>query len=600
MAMQKAGHARWWIILCAIATVNLRAGEQWFAIRTPHFCVLTTGSRSRGQWWARQFETFRLGLQQVFPAEAGRLQPVTIVLFQNQRQFKPYALLRKGKVARIGGYFARAQDTNLIALPVDDVDENTRLVVFHEATHWYLSAAPVPVPSWLNEGIAEVYSTFASGDDDHFQIGHALPWHVHFLRTGHFVPLARIIATSPHSLAYNDDDRTGQFYAESWLFVHWVLFGLHSPGPASLSRYLQLQAAGQPEDTAFAAAFGGSHEEVTRRCEKYLDDGSYVQLTCAVKDADRPKLQPAELASEAEVALALGWLKSTARGEEEALPLFQRAVERAPDSVPAWEALGYTELALQQRDAALTAFDHACAGGSTHALVWHNRAALRMGEAAGADVIVHTEDGTDFAPAAADWRHALDLDPACEPAYAGLAGIVYATEPFDPEDVARMERGHRRFPDNADIAVGLASVLLRTSRRSEGLAALQAMLAKGDLSGMHRRAAEDVAEHEQMKELERRLRDLFDRKNYPAAKALAEETLKQDLSASARAFVMKAARQADLFNRVDAAVDLLNQGKPGEARAMLEALHDKFMAPMMRHEVDRLIAACSAAAPAGP
>ena len=60
----------------------------------------------------------------------------------------------------MAGYFARQETWAVIGMAerLDDVE--TRQTIFHEGVHWVVSVYPRYLPLCLNEGLAEVFSTF--------------------------------------------------------------------------------------------------------------------------------------------------------------------------------------------------------------------------------------------------------------------------------------------------------------------------------------------------------------------------------------------------------------------------------------------------------
>ena len=51
-----------------------------------------------------------------------------------------------------------------------------RRTIFHEGVHWFLSGTKTRNPVWLDEGLAEVFSTFRA-EKDRAAWGQAIPEH---------------------------------------------------------------------------------------------------------------------------------------------------------------------------------------------------------------------------------------------------------------------------------------------------------------------------------------------------------------------------------------------------------------------------------------
>ena len=73
-------------------------------------------------------------------------------------RFKPRD--QQGRVREfVGAYFAAHPDVNYMVMPAR-YDGSTLSTLFHEYTHYVVYRNLSSVPAWLNEGLAEFYSTF--------------------------------------------------------------------------------------------------------------------------------------------------------------------------------------------------------------------------------------------------------------------------------------------------------------------------------------------------------------------------------------------------------------------------------------------------------
>jgi tetratricopeptide (TPR) repeat protein len=583
------------LCLAAGALATAKAPE-WTVVNTPHFTVLTSGAVSAAQTWAEELERFRLGLGRIMPANAARLRPVVVVVFPTDKAFRPYKILQNGKPAAIGGYFSRSDSVNAISLAQDSDPKETRRIIFHEATHWFLSTRDEPLPEWLEEGIAEVFSTFAA-DEKQFTVGDAIGGHVRYLRAEGLPPLRQLLGTSRGKMNYNDLDRTGQFYAGSWLFAHWVTFGAKAPGEASLARYLELMKSSRDPEAAFAGAFGGDYAAVDRLVLRYLLDGRYVRRRFALP-AEPLAIAAPRPATEGEVEYALGALLLGARGPAAGLPRLRRAAELDAGNPRGWEVLGFAQLRLNDHGAALAAFDHATAAGSRLALVWSNRAALRQETEHAPGDLMRTTDESEFLRDAEDYRRAIELDPRCLHAYQGLAGVVYGLEPRDARDLARLEQGVRLFPTDVWVAMGRAVARLRSDAPAEGEAELRRLLAEtSGLPATVRRLGESALEGERLKVLYAHIGRLNGQRRFAELvgeldAALADGTISTQNRSSLRAI----RRETDQMRRLDDAVKALNSGRSDEAAALLRAVLAEPPATwIIRKEAQRLLQAAAVA-----
>src|ERR1044072_1025091 len=175
--------------LLLLAPASSSAKETWTKLKSKNFTVVSNASEREMRKLAVKLEQFRYVISLLLP----RVQietPVTttVILFKSHETFKPFKPLYKGKVREnIGGYFLASQDGNYIALTSELGIATPYQVIFHEYTHFILDNNLPNVPVWLDEGLAEYYSTFSTSDDElKARVGDPIGWHIQTLRDGGF------------------------------------------------------------------------------------------------------------------------------------------------------------------------------------------------------------------------------------------------------------------------------------------------------------------------------------------------------------------------------------------------------------------------------
>ena len=148
----------------------------------------------------------------------------------------------------------------------------TYRVIFHEYTHLLVNQNIHRLPLWLNEGLAEFYSTFDGSEDDaRLIIGRPIPEHVNLLRgLGALIPMNKFIDPQAMKDLYRDDRLTARFYAQSWLLAHYFLLGdklAHRPQLASFVNGLQ---TGEAPDAVFRRVFGSDLDPLDRALGQYV------------------------------------------------------------------------------------------------------------------------------------------------------------------------------------------------------------------------------------------------------------------------------------------------------------------------------------------
>lgn len=246
-------------VLAALAAILLIAtavaAPKWHTLQAPHCLIVSQLSEHDTRKWATQFEQFTAAVRGVIRIDDRFLPPLTVVLFADRGKFAPYCpRTAAGKKRDVAGYFANRDTWSVIGLAESFNNQATRHVVLHESTHWLVSATATELPLWLNEGFAEVFSTFEV-KKDYGLLGRPLDYHVATLARSDWVPLLQLMFTSRSSPFYTDSNRNAVFYAESWLFVHQLLFKDRAAGYAALNRFFDARLHGADQLAAFQSSF---------------------------------------------------------------------------------------------------------------------------------------------------------------------------------------------------------------------------------------------------------------------------------------------------------------------------------------------------------
>jgi tetratricopeptide (TPR) repeat protein len=584
----------WLMRLVAIAIVTAgfaRAEEKtWVKVTTEHFTILTPAGEPVARKWAIELEQFRRGLQAAVPVPVERLRPVTVVLFKENRAMEPFAPLENGHPVKIGGFFVRANDVNTIMLSVARNDAETRHVIFHEAVHWHLSAREGFMPLWLAEGLAEVYATFEAPNTRTYAFGAAFETHVARLREESLLPLPKLVGIGRDSLLYNEGTRTSIFYAQSWAFVHFLLFGEKSPGMAAVQRYLELLPVVRSPDEAFLTAFGSSYAALEQQLRRYIAGGRYHKHIYARSTDDIARRLKLSAAAPADIELAQGSLLLGARSPEDAEPYLGRAASLAPSDARAWELLGHIAVRRRDYSSALVFLTKAVAAGSTSYLVHHNLAVSRLPELIQPWMPNPSIDPQVLDAAAEDFRKAIQLSPSYIQSYEGLAGVARGMATFLPGDLELLARGLAQSPGNAMIEAGVAAAEVRAGRVADGRARLERLCARhptATSAGMNfaRRLLENEMLQAEMNEINR----YSSLGQWEEVSAIVDRALARSLEPRPRQFMETMRDRATAYRKIQSAADCANHGDVTGATQMLEALLANDPEPVVAKEARRVL-----------
>ena len=215
------------VILCALA-LPATAKDTWLSVRSKNFLLVGNASEKEIKQVGTRLEQFRDIFLRLFPRVAvGTVLPTTVVVFKSDSAYRPFKPLYQGKPQDwVAGYFQSGEDVNYITLtPESHGTESPFGTIFHEYTHLLVGHNMKDPPVWLNEGIAEYYSTLEVTDGNKkITLGKPISNHVLLLRQ-QFMHLEDLLRVTHDSPAYHERDKTGIFYAESWALVHYMLQG---------------------------------------------------------------------------------------------------------------------------------------------------------------------------------------------------------------------------------------------------------------------------------------------------------------------------------------------------------------------------------------
>lgn len=524
--------AVWLMGTTLVASRSVAAEDVWLRVSTPDFTVITSAREKEAVAWTKDFAQFVAALREYFNKGKTRLPPLTMVVFGRERDFQKFHPLGDdGKPKEVGGFFQRHESWAVAGLASTSFGAaGVRHTIFHEGTHWFLSLQERSDPVWLEEGLAEVFSTFRVVGKE-AEWGSALDGHVAFLNQNQPLPLAELLATRRGEVFGDDSNRTSVFYAESWAFVHYAIFGKHRMPRNALIDYAKFVQAGTPVADAFRRAFGTTTEEMDWVLGNYLHAGDYFVNRRPLAEVAELKTVPA---TAVDVADALGRLALGGGRWDLAVTQARAAIAAAPDDPRGHEVLA---MALKERGEAaesLVEFGRAVEHGSRDYQPYFEMAAAAHGAYVGGPVAVN------LAPAEArkvanQYERAINLHPRFLPSYQNLAGVIGLAEPVSPQDRRFLEQGLRLYPDDLLVKIGLATLTRRDGDHAAASARLKQLIAAGAGSASARAFAGRLDEAWELQDTNQQIAQLTKEKKFTEALALVDAWLARGATMAARA-----------------------------------------------------------------
>ncbi len=544
------------------------AAPKWSTLQAPHCLIVSQCSERETCEWANDFEQFVASLRTRLNIEEAHLTPLTVVLFSSPERFAAYhPVLADGRRNKGGGYCISLDSWSAIGLGKRfQDDEETRRIILHETTHWLTAAARTRLPPWINEGFAESFSTFRVEKSGAVAGEPILP-HVALLRQATWVPLAKLMLTRQGDKLYTDTERKRLFYAQSWLFVHRLLFQPESHGIEQLNRFFAARLRGADQFTAFKLAFGEDMAAVEQACRDYAFGGAVRFLRFPVP-AEAAVTAPFTPAAPYTVEIALARLAVGSRNEALARQHTSRALTLDPAAPAAYELVACLENSRGQHEAAAAAARQALERGSRDALM-HLVVAHAL-------IRHHNNRGTPAEGAREIADHlarAIALQPKLRSAYVTLASVARALPAATVADAQLLVDGFKLFPDAPELLIGLAALVHKDGNDTRAFELLDLALGHDDLIDDKERAtAERLRTEWKVEPLRKQVNELRKQRRFRDALAVCETLLQEPMQQTMRQFWENRRDELRFDAAVEAARAAEKAGDPAEALRQFEAL----------------------------
>ncbi len=467
--------ARLFLAICAAVLLAAPAcAQEWVAVQSPHFSVVTDGGAKQGREIALRFEQMRSVFGQIFRRTNIHLPvPLQIVAFRNGKEIRPYAPLFQGKPVELGGLFERGDDRSYILLDLSAEDKWE--TVFHEYAHQLLNGNFPRMAPWFDEGFAQYFASMKI-DGNSFQIGEAPEGAMDVMQRSRLMPVTALFAVTHQSEAYNRGDPRHLFYSESWLMVHYLF------DKAKLKQtddYFHLvNDEHVPVEQAIARAFGEEPKQLDKELADYLagGHGKFLNGQIAGKlDAGAFTATPLD-PLEVRITLADVHLHSPDhRGE--AVKEFEQILVEKPSSSAAHRGLGYAYFSQGDFDKAGEQFLQAARLSTTDPRVYY-LSALTMTQRS---LITGKSLGDQLPMMKTYLQKAIELDPGFADAYS-LLGFANMAEGDYQAAVANCQKAVELSPRREVYELNLGRAYLMAGKPVEAKAILEKLKDSSDQS----------------------------------------------------------------------------------------------------------------------
>ncbi len=467
------------VLLAVLVLTSLPAdaSAKWTKLRSQHFVFIGEAPEGRIRRTAERLEQFRDMLARVLPdAVAASSAPTVVIVFPDNHAFAPFVPPARSR--DLVGFSVSWEDVNYIAMNAGRA-ELADSIVFHEYTHLLMGDTLGEIPLWVNEGFAELYATFQEDRDGRgAMIGAGRGYHLSLLRSRTLLPVGELIAIDDRSPEYDEANRRGMLYAQSWALMHYLSFG-STARRSQLTSYLANLRAGQPSIRAFVDAFGSDMAALDQELSQYVRRFSLPAVR--VEFSERVGLDTSlagEPMEDLEGEAYLGDLLVRVGRTADARSHLKRIVDKSPARARAIAAMGLIELeagrvddavVLLERAAALAPGDAGILGTLARALVTRIQQSARGGDAFNTSV--------EQAKKVLERAATLDATAAHTFAMLGYVGLLAGEDPA--RAVVHLSQAVRMAPAREQYQMQLAEALLRDRQFDRASTSLAALAARG-------------------------------------------------------------------------------------------------------------------------
>jgi tetratricopeptide (TPR) repeat protein len=336
------------------------ADSRWTRLRSDNFELYSSAGLRASRDTLKMFEQVRGFFEKVMGPSSKPL-PVRLVAFGSAKEFEPY---RFNEYAT--AYYTQTAERDYIVMSRAGADVFPGAV--HEYVHLLVRGSKLDLPPWLNEGIAELYSTLRPVGNE-VVVGDIIPGRHRALLDDKWVPLQTILAADHNSAYYNEKNKAGSLYNEGWALTHMLNF--HPDYRPKFAEVVRAAASGQPSAEALAKIYGRPLDKIERDLQSYLRGGSFKAALFPLKFDRKVEEVASEPLVEFDVDLMFADLVFGPDREEKRAKAFERLATQDPKRPEPLRGLAEAAWRGGRRDEAVEFFAKAYAlGDRDPRLLW--------------------------------------------------------------------------------------------------------------------------------------------------------------------------------------------------------------------------------------
>lgn len=238
-------HPRALSLVLGLLCVTAGAAERrYLEFSNPQLSVISAVSEEETRQIALRIEMFRAAVEQALGVSISRAIQTRIFALSD-RDWKQYARPRPG----VSGYFLSHPASGDLMFNANDATAAAYELVFHEYVHHILRTSWAgEVPAFLDEGLAEVFST-ARFHKGAVRVTPRFDY-VRFLRNHDWLPFDRLLKVRRHDPEYVEHNLAPAFYAQAWATMYYALAIDPASGGRAMAYLREIQSNPSAEKAA--------------------------------------------------------------------------------------------------------------------------------------------------------------------------------------------------------------------------------------------------------------------------------------------------------------------------------------------------------------
>ena len=446
-----------------------RPGQEWIRAASPNFQIISSAPEKRTREIAEMLESVSGALRRVNPRFDARFGDTTVYLFSRRSDSQPYfeLLLNQKKTNAAGTFVSHADGTAAIIIDARGTLSTDRTVK-HELMHNILATSGTRLPLWLEEGIAEYFSTTVIRGDKVIT-GRPILQHQRVLRLRGVLPMRDVLAAQTGSPVAAH----ALFYPLSWALVDWMM----RSNRRAFYPFVADIEAGLPAAQAFERHYSMTPDAVARSIRSLAVRPSASTAT-AVPRRDVPVVTAQISYTDAlcELARFLGQMEST---RDDAERFLNAALTSDPAHARAAAGIGGLRARDRRYDDAVAWYEKALAMDPDDPVIQTGLAETLLENAIGlfaGSLDLEATARPRFVRARELATAALKTEAT--PLREALVGTTYLVEDDASPAIVHLERALAARPARLDFALNLYAAYLASDRGAEAEQLFETVFAK--------------------------------------------------------------------------------------------------------------------------